>query len=151
MLSILMIEASVWFETQEAKIKQINQKHLSDIKKLQKIGKINAWLDKVVKPLLIQLPQTKEQVNINLVKYFDTKHDTYHFSINKYLHKDNVATYLLNDFSIPRSDRRSLETFINIHYPQGFLQFQEFHIDKKKIYGKLLLIQPFYGENNVSH
>ena len=149
-LSFLMLASISWFEKEQLKVESINKEHLVQIEKLRKIGKINTWLDNVVKPLLISLPKTQKEAESNLISYFDTHQQNYTLSVKQFIHKDDVAIYLLNDFSLDRSKLNILESFTNVHYPYGFLQFQEFSLNKKNLQGTLLLIQPFYGEDNVS-
>jgi len=150
-LSVLMIALVSWFETEEQKVEAINQQHLQEIKRLQKISKINKWLDKVVKPSLAKTPSDANRSDEPIVQFFDQYADEFHFQVQKYIYKDENTHNLNIEFELLRDEKKALEKLMTLKYKRGFLQFNHFKVRDEKVLGELQIVQPFYGDNNASH
>jgi len=149
-VTMLLVALVNWFEIESNNIDKINKKHLSEIERLNKIAKINTWLDTVIQPHIASLPTNKELADQNLVKYFDLYSKNLHFRVSHYIYGEENLRNLDIEFTVDRDQKKSILQLMQLQYTQGFLQFNNFEINKGKIKGELHLIQPFYGENNAS-
>ncbi len=150
-LSVLLVAATQWFETETQKVERINKEHLAEIKRLKKIAQINKWLDKVVKPSLDALPQSEAQSESSLVAFYDKYAKEMNFKVSKYIYSDTNSHNLDIFFEIKRNDKRALEKLMTLKYKSGFLRFKNFTLKDDIVNGTLQLVQPFYGEENASH
>lgn len=149
MLSLFMVASIEWFNKERGIIEDINKKHQKEIRKLRKIKSINRWLDKVIKPLLNDVPNNPLVADTNLVTFFDHYAKSYNFTLTRYIYDDGDSKFINMSFEIDRNDLSTIETFLQLRYKSGFLSFNRFEVDEKKIAGELLLIQPYEGENNA--
>ncbi len=150
-LTMLLLALINWFEIESGNIDKINKKHLSEIERLNKIAKINTWLDTVIQPHIASLPTNKELADHNLVKYFDLYSKNLHFRVSHYIYGEDNLRNLDIEFTLQREQKKHVLQLMQLQYAQGFLQFNTLEVNKEKIKGELHLIQPFYGENNASH
>lgn len=149
-MSVLLAALVQWFQTEELNVENINTEHLHEIKRLQKISKINKWLDKVVAPSLAALPKNEERSDDSLVKFYDLHADAFHFKITKYIYNDPNTHNLNISFKVRRDEKNNLENLMKLKYPNGFLQFNSLKLKDDTVIGELQLVQPFYGEQNAS-
>ena len=150
-MSVLMIALVSWFETEEQKVEAINQQHLQEIKRLQKISKINIWLDKVVKPSLAKTPSDANRSDEPIVAFFDQYAPEFHFQVQKYIYEDKNTHNLDIKFELLRDEKEALTKLMTLKYKRGFLQFNNFRVKDEKVLGELQIVQPFYGDINASH
>jgi len=148
--SVLMVALSDWFEEQQLIVEKINREHRSEIQKLKKIKKVNAWLNKVVKPSLDNAPKNVQGSDDGLVEFFDKYASEFDFQVKRYIYEDKGTHNIDISFETPRDDKEKLNKLVLLKREKGFLQFTTFKLQDKKIVGELRIIQPFYGENNES-
>lgn len=149
-LSLLMITSIPWFEKETEKIQLINQKQLEDIEKMKKIHQINLWLKDVNSSVNKADAIDADSADANLIKFYDLNKKTYNLQIKKFIYEGEGLKSMRVAFGVQRDKLQDLETLFKLNYKEGYLQFRELEIDKKKITGEIELIQPFSGENNAS-
>lgn len=149
-LSVLMVSLSTWFKNESLKVEEINKVHKDDIYKLRRIAKINAWLDRVVKPSLEKVPTNLIATDENLVHFFDQYASTYNFTVSRYIYKDKNSRNLAIQFHISRNAKKELKDLMTLKYNKGFLKFNSFDLQDKNIMGNIEVVQPFYGDLNAS-
>lgn len=149
-LSVLMFSLTSWFENESLKLQKINKQHQKEIQKLRQIAKINAWLDKVVKPSLSKVPTNLASTDDSLVNFFDAYSQNYNFTVSKYIHQDEHSRNLDIKFDIFRNEQQELQNLMTLKYKKGFLRFNNFELKDKKIMGEIEVVQPFYGDMNAS-
>jgi len=150
-VSVLMFALSSWFEVEEMKVETINSQHLQEIKRLQKISKINKWLDKVVKPSLAKTPNDANSSDEPIVAFFDQYAPEFHFQVQKYIYVDENTHNLNIEFELLRDEKEALQKLMTLKYKRGFLQFNSFNVKDEKVRGELQIVQPFYGDTNASY
>ena len=150
-LSILMVAASNWFEEQTKVVESINRQHLHEIERLKKIAKINKWLRSTITPFIESLPKDANASDVTLVKFFDRYADRFDFRVKNYIYKDKYSHNLDVMFKIPRYDKKNLQELMLLRYPTGYLQYNTFELKEESVIGKLRIVQPLYGDFNVSN
>ena len=148
--AMFMLATIPWFEKEMQKIEQINRAHTAKISKIKKFSEISSWLNKTVKQSMLDNQVDAEKAEHNLVFFYDKYADLYNFRLNKYIINDTISKSLSIYYTLKRDNQRIVKSFIYLDYGDGFLKFQNFHINSREINGNFLLIQPFYGEKNAS-
>jgi hypothetical protein len=139
-----------WFDEEQINVQKINRQHLDEIKSLRDIAKINAWMDKVVKPSLDKIPKNIEASDDGLVDFFDSYSKVFDFYVVKYIYVDENSKNLNIGFSVVRNSQETLKKLMQLKYVKGFLKFNKFKMNEKTIDGEIQVIQPFYGDMNAS-
>ena len=142
-LSILLLSLISWFETKEREIENVNRKHKSDIQKLKKIPAINKAIEEKVRPALKIQPNTPEEADLKLIKFFDRYAEEYAFEVNQYTYSDSIAHYLDITYNLERSEKQLLNEFMQMKFQSGFIQFKKFQLKDTKLSGEIQLVQPF--------
>lgn len=146
-LSVLMAGAISWFEQEEIKIENINKKHLSEIKRLEKIPHINDWIESSILPKVKLLPSNLEEGTLNIVRFYDTNAYNYNMIVDRYFYKEDISENIDFTYSVKRDDTAMLRGIFEIDYIDGFLQFLELKTSQKNISGKIEIVQ-LYSEGS---
>ncbi len=150
-LSVLMYATSNWFEEQTLVVRSINTQHLQEIERLKKIARINKWLKDSITPFLESLPKDANASDITLVKFFDRHANKFHFTVEDYIYREPYSHNLDVTFSVLRDDKKDLRDLMLLRYPTGYLQYDFFKLESRKVTGNIRIVQPLYGDANVSN
>jgi len=150
-VSVFLYALSTWFDNETVKVHKINRQHTVEIRRLHKITKINNWLDTYVKPYLAKIPTDANQSDDPIINFFDKYATDFQFQVDRYIYKEKDTHNLKVNFVLALKNKPYLEELMKLQYPQGFLQFTNFQMKDHILRGDLLIVQPYYGENNASH
>ena len=150
-LAIFLYFLNIWYEQQDIKIQKINEKYISDTRELQEIKKIDNWLNENVKQNLITIPKNTEEADIKLIHFFDTHAKEYSFQVEKFIYKDEMAHFLNIKYSISRGNYNNLLKFLKQEYKSGYLFIKSFNIEKTKLNGELIVVQPYPSKNKKTN
>ncbi len=145
-LVIFLYFLNIWYEDEDVKIRQINKSYTENIRKLDKLAKINRWISENVKQNFIPFPDSAQNADLKLISFFDTYATKYSFQVQKFIYKDKYAHFLNIKYTLPRSNYTKLVQFMKQKYKSGYKMLQSFNVDKDTLQGELIIIQPYLLE-----
>ncbi|MBD3823437.1 MAG: hypothetical protein IE916_02870 [Epsilonproteobacteria bacterium] len=150
-LGVFFFSLTEWLEIEQVKLEKINQEHLYDIQKLEKIAHLNSWLKEAVDTTSALESNQSGNSDIEMVKYVDRYSKKFDFTVRKYLFSDGTTQQIELGFSIPIDQKERLKELMKLEYPGGFIHFSELKKNDLHLSGTLEIIKPkLEHENNVS-
>lgn len=149
-LGVLFFASVEWFELKQSEVEQINQEYRNTIRELQNIKHSNQWLRESALTDFGGMPQTKEDADINMIKFYDRYSHLYNFKVSKFIYYAPSAKMDIGFSFIPKN-QDDINRFLALKYPYGYLQISQLTAKEGIISGIITVIQPIAGEINASN
>lgn len=148
-LGVLFFASAEWFIIKQSEVERINQEYRDTIYELENITLSNQWLQKVSLSYLSDMPQTKYDAEIEMIKFYDRYSHLYNFKVSQFIYYDTSAKMDIG-FSFVPKNQDDINRFLRLKYNYGFLQIQRFSFKEGEMSGVITLIQPIEGDTNAS-
>lgn len=148
-LGALLIGSISWFEEKRLNVERLNDQTKNDLRELREIERTNQWLSKNIIPRLGKQILNNEDIELNMISFYDRYASLYQFRVSKFVYYDTSAKMDIG-FSFVPKNAADIDRFLALYYADGFIQIKELSYKDDSLSGVLTLIHPVKGGASVT-